>query len=322
MRKLCRKLYKEFFYVPKYGKVREKVMMTRVTTMLTVIIVCLAAMSSTAYAFFSYNVTSSANTIKTANFATDVSIKIESSGGEDVEVRTSDHISHTAALVGGKTYYIMLQQTNKSTAKTGYMVVTATNCNSKYYTRQIGRNDDGTSEKVAFELKPTADTVITFCSRWGTSSVYPDFKDIRDDKDLYIQDEETIALRINAAINSVTNNTTRPIVNATRPTENTMLPTTKNTTPPSESTVPSQTAETGEPTAITEPSSATEPLASTNATEPVETEPMEVTVSTETQPATETTETTEGTETTEATEITQATEATEEYTQPVSQNGE
>ena len=53
-----RKLYNEFFYIPKHGKVREKVMLTRLTMTITIVIMCLAAMSITAYAYFSYNITS------------------------------------------------------------------------------------------------------------------------------------------------------------------------------------------------------------------------------------------------------------------------
>ena len=48
MKKLCRKLYKDFFYVPKYGKVREKVMIVQVAMSVSIIVMCLAAMSLSA----------------------------------------------------------------------------------------------------------------------------------------------------------------------------------------------------------------------------------------------------------------------------------
>ena len=40
-----RKLLKELFYVPKYGKVREKVVLVRAATTAMTMIACLAAMS-------------------------------------------------------------------------------------------------------------------------------------------------------------------------------------------------------------------------------------------------------------------------------------
>ena len=248
-----RKLYNEFFHIPKHGKVREKVMLTRIVTTVTIVIMCLAAMSFTAYAYFSYNITSGSNIIKSADFATNVGIKIESANGENVEVRTSNHISHEATLIGGKTYFITLQHTNQSTAQTGFVIITAKDCDNKYHTQQIGRNEDATSKTVTFKLYPTADTVVTFLSHWGTSCNYPDFKNIKDDSDLYIQDGETIKL----LINPVTENKT-PDAESTTPAASETAPSTPNTTlPPATVTNTPTTTGGSEPTSTTEPSTST-----------------------------------------------------------------
>jgi len=77
-----RKLYNEFFYIPKHGKVREKVMLARMASMIAIVIMCLAAMSITAYAYFSYNITSGSNIIKAANFEANVSITITDSNND------------------------------------------------------------------------------------------------------------------------------------------------------------------------------------------------------------------------------------------------
>ena len=63
-----KKLYNEFFYIPKYGKVKEKVMLMRTALTVVIMVVCLFAMSFTAYAYFSHNVTSGSNIIKAAYF--------------------------------------------------------------------------------------------------------------------------------------------------------------------------------------------------------------------------------------------------------------
>ena len=80
-----RKLYRELFYVPKHGKVNDKVMLGRIVITITIIVTCLVAMSFTAYAYFSYNVTSVSNTIKAAEFYTDVTVHIAETDGTEIE---------------------------------------------------------------------------------------------------------------------------------------------------------------------------------------------------------------------------------------------
>ena len=70
-----RELYKEFFHIPKHGKIPEKVILVRVALIVIIAVVCLATMSITAYAWFSYNVTSGSNVIKAANFEAQITIK-------------------------------------------------------------------------------------------------------------------------------------------------------------------------------------------------------------------------------------------------------
>jgi len=69
-----RKLYNEFFHVPKHGRIREKVMLVRAIVTAVIILACSAAMSLTVYAYFSYNVTSGSNMIKTASFDADITV--------------------------------------------------------------------------------------------------------------------------------------------------------------------------------------------------------------------------------------------------------
>lgn len=87
-----RKFYRDFFYIPKYGKVQEKVMLTRVTMTVAIVIMCLAAMGFTAYAYFSCDVTSGFNTIQAANFASKI-VQITDKNGQTVEVKK--RITHT-----------------------------------------------------------------------------------------------------------------------------------------------------------------------------------------------------------------------------------
>lgn len=186
-------LYKEFFYVPKYGKIREKVMLVRVTMTVAIIVFCLAAMGFTAYAYFSHNISSTHNIIKSANFETNVKIQITTDGGEDVSVIPGDYKSHTAALKAETKYYITLTPTENSTAKTGFVILTAKNCAQRYHTQQLGKDGDGNTTSVTFYIIPSADTTVTFLSHWGTSCYYG-YKDTVDER--YITQGEAVQIPI------------------------------------------------------------------------------------------------------------------------------
>ena len=308
-----RKLYREFFYIPKYGKIREKVMLTRVVTTVAVIVFCLAAMGITAYAYFSYNITSGSNTIKAASFYTDVTVQITAEDGTAVDTittNTSDHKSHSAELSANKTYTITLKHNDRSTAQTGFVIVTAEGCETRYHTQQLGRDGNGNTYTITFKLTPGANTVVTFRSHWGTSTYYGYAGDSDNNIEEYILDGEDIELVISGSkpnkvssqsedttdkseestIPPSTNTTTGTETPSTQTSESTTTPSTETSTPV-ETTPPETTGE-SESTNTTEPSSTT--------TEPAATEPASTESTTETQSVTENSETT-GT-TTEANE--------------------
>ncbi len=194
-----RKLFKELFYTPKHGKIREKTMTTRLITTITIMVMCLAAMSISAYAYFSYNVTSNSNIIKSANFYTDVTVQIKDANGNDIQVITSDYISHLAKdLKANETYFVTLNHTESSTAKTGFIIVTAKDCKERYHTQQLTKDENGKSQPLTFKIIPSANTDVTFYSHWGTSSYYPCFKEIGLNDERYIIQNEEIKMTINS----------------------------------------------------------------------------------------------------------------------------
>lgn len=229
-----KELYKEYFHIPKHGKIREKVMLMRVITTVVIMVVCLATMSITAYAYFSYNVTSGSNIIKSANFETNVRVQINDANGEAVTVNTSNYKSHWAELTANTTYYITLEHTERSTAKTGFVIITAENCDSKYHTQQLGKDGNGITETITFYIKPNANTKVTFLAHWGTSSYYGYQS---ENNELYIINGETVKMAITGG--SSTEQTTDTTEQSTSTTEST-------TTQPSETTATEST----EPQAI------------------------------------------------------------------------
>ena len=246
-----RKLYNEFFYIPKHGKVREKVMLTRIAMNVTIVIMCLAAMSITAYAYFSYNITSGSNIIKSASFYTDVTVQITPEDGTAVDTittNTSDHKSHSAKLSANKTYTITVKHNDRSTAQTGFVIVTAKGCETKYHTQQLGRDGDGNTYTITFKLTPGANTVVTFRSHWGTSTYYGYTGDSDNNIEEYIRDGEDIELVISGSkpnkVSSQSEDTTdkseestiTPFTNTTTGTETPSTQTSESTTTPSTET--------------------------------------------------------------------------------------
>ena len=190
-----RNLYREFFYVPENGKVRDKVMLTRVAVTVISIVICLASMGITAYAYFSYNVASEINVIKAANLET--SVQITDSNGEVVKVITSNYKSHLASLKGGAEYHVTIKPTARSTAKTGFVIITADGCMNRYHTQQIGQDGDANTPSIAFSLILGADAEVTFLAHWGTSSYYG-YESANND--LYVTHGETFIIPVNGKV--------------------------------------------------------------------------------------------------------------------------
>lgn len=269
-----RKLYNEFFYISKHGKIGEKVMLTRVITTVAVVMICLIAMSLTAYAYFVAGITSGANVIKGATFETTVSIQAVGKQHTDVAVITSNHQTHCADLKANQLYTVTLQHTNRSTAQTGFVILTAKNCQSRYHTQQLGRDANGNTETITFSVTPTADTTVTFQSHWGTSSHYPDFIEKGENDTLYIVSGETVLLSIQS------DNADNGQPNA--PTDQTQ-----------------QTTQTGETTTTTAPTTTVPAVTETTTTSPSTTNTTDSTTTTTTE-QTPPAESSAGTTTTEA----------------------
>ena len=273
-----RKLFNEFFYIPKHGKVSEKVMMSRLVSTITVVVICLAAMSITAYAYFSYNVTSGSNIIQAATFETKVQVQITDSNDKAVEARTSNYRSYVAEIKANTEYFVTIERTERSTAETGFVIVTAKDCDSRFHTQQL--NKGGTA--ITFKIEADADTEVYFDAHWGTSKYYgyPD-----ENSEFYILEGELANFAIKGAVKEQGGDetTTPPTTDSTTPPAKETTPPTTETTTPSTTVTEPETTGTGETTTTPEPETTGTP-ASTEQTEPQAT--------TETQPAEETTGTT------------------------------
>lgn len=291
-----RKLFNEFFYIPQHGKVREKVMLTRLASLITIVIFCLAAMSITAYAYFSYNVTSGSNIIRSATFKTEVQVQITDSNGKAVDTVkpiTSDYKSFKIeGLTVGETYTISVAPIkDEKAAKTGFVIVTADNCPDTYYTQQLGKDEKvegGETNKLSFGIMITDSTTVYLRAHWGTSSYYDEFQNKAEE--LYITQNEVVKLIVNGfnepnvSKDNVTGDTNKITDDTTPPSQTDPI-----TTPSNTITTPSGSTGTSETTTTTE-SATTETTTTLEQTEPpatTETQSTEESVDTPTTEASE-----------------------------------
>ncbi len=200
-----RKFYNEFFYIPKQGKICDRVMLTRVTMTIVIMVMCLLAMSITAYAFFSYNLNYKFNIIKSAHFETQVQIQTFDEEGNVAENSqifpiTSDHKYFIIkGLEVGKYYNITITPSENSTAKTGFVVITADNCLNTYHTQQLANDlnvKGGQTQYMSFKLMITDITNVYMFAHWGTSSYYDAYSNKGNQDELYITQGEEIKLVI------------------------------------------------------------------------------------------------------------------------------
>lgn len=187
-------------------------MITRIIISAAVIIISLAAINITAYAYFSCNIVSGTNTIKSANFEVDISIKTAKNDemtADRITPTTSDNVLfRISGLRIGETYTVTITPTEDSTATTGFIILRADGCDEIYHTQQLGVDTDANGSKtkeITFNLMITDATDVIFEAHWGTSSHYANYKDTGDNEELYITQKETIKMIVNGVEEPKTN---------------------------------------------------------------------------------------------------------------------
>lgn len=219
MIKLCGNL----FYKPKYGSDADSMMLKRLFRTVTTVLMCLAAISFSAYAFFSSSVTSGNNIIQASNFSTTIVIK-----GSDDSLTQGKIQSHTFS----PGLYTVTITADDDTTGTGFGVITVNG--TTYYTQQLGRDVNapgGERREISFVLDVKGASTIAFESCWGTNSHY----DSVAESEFYIKNAPQKIIVVNAT-QGVAGNTEENETQQTEPDSTT------------ESTVESATVETTVPT--------------------------------------------------------------------------
>ena len=216
-----RRLYRSFFYAPKHEKVRDNVMLARAVVFVTVIVICLSAMSFAAYAHFSHTVTSPSNIIKATTFKIAVSVqKFDDAGNiiESIPPITTDYKSYRIPdLKAGETYTVTLEYMDSNMVKTGFVELAASGCKEIYHTCQLGIDENvqnGETKVVTFKLTVDKPTDLIMKTYWGTSSYYAEYLQKGDGIDFYITQNKTVNLAVIGAESVSENNGGESVVGA------------------------------------------------------------------------------------------------------------
>lgn len=221
-------------------------MLFRVIKTVFVMLLCLAAMSITAYAYFTYSVGTNSGTFQAAVFETEIAITDQL--GTPVDVTADEH-NHIAVLESGNTYSVTLKHSAQSNAKTGFVTIEAVGCDLTYHTQQLGKDGDGNTETITFTLRLTQTAKVTFCANWGTSSYYAY---TGEDNPLYVHHGDDVEITVAPPLNKapVPTTTVTTTVTTTATTAVTTASTTTTATTTVATTTVTTTAATTEATTI------------------------------------------------------------------------
>lgn len=167
-----KELYNKYFRIPKHGKLSEKVFLARITLSITLIVVCLAAMSYSAYAYFSCTVTSGVNIIRSAVYKLDIIPEIA-----ELQPVGGIYILDNTAGTDTAEYKFKIVKSKEATADVGYCEIEIQTDDGRHqtlYTEPIGTFKAGgekhTDEEFTLILKVDkgVKAMVSFTAQWGS----------------------------------------------------------------------------------------------------------------------------------------------------------
>ena len=147
-------------------KITEKAFSQGLIISVLSILLCVVALCSATYAWFSIDLSSGSNVLESSRFALD--IKVIDEQGNDVFVKDNENgtFSCTLETVGAK-YSVVMKMTNDTTATKGYCDVVINDTNKKQ-TQPISDDSAIGVNPFTFTIEVTSEnTVVTFVPKWG-----------------------------------------------------------------------------------------------------------------------------------------------------------
>ncbi len=267
-----RNWYREWFYIPKHSKepIREKALLSRIGVSVAMILLCMIAMSLTAYAYFTHSIRSADSTVRAARW--EITVQAE----PDVTVTEGKYLLDNQNGAEDRTYtFTVAKDTERSTATVGYVkivVITDTETEQPYYTQPIGNFlQNGVTvtdldRQVTVTVPAGKSATVSFIAKWGSCAMQP----IEEEADGILptfKDEPASSLTDGTTVTTTTAATT---VTTTTTAATTVTTTTTAETTTTAATTVTTTAEvtttTAEPTTTTQAEVTTATAESTTTT--------------------------------------------------------
>ena len=121
------------------------------------ILLCIVALCSVTWAWFSEGVTSSLNTIKTGNCTVTVSVMYDG-----VEIAPNSDATGTYTFEAGKSYQITITSTGSAESSYCKLVIGG----QDFYTEQVSTSEPNNT--ITFALTFDAQTEVEIITHWGT----------------------------------------------------------------------------------------------------------------------------------------------------------
>ena len=157
------------FFECKDEKITEKAFSQSLIISVVSILLCLVALCSVTWAWFSEDVTSSSNTIKTGNCTVMVSVM-----NETMEIPLN--ATGTYTFEAGKSYKIIITSTGSVTSSYCKLVIGG----QDFYTEQVSTSEPNNT--ITFALAFDAPTEVEIITRWGTYHIPNDARDFYSGK--------------------------------------------------------------------------------------------------------------------------------------------
>ena len=163
------------FISSKNEKLTEQAFSSGIITSVLSIVLCIAALCSTSWAWFTGSTESGNNEITTAQSFT-LELILEDGTSQRVDI-----VNDKATLVAGQTYTVTISLPKDSAS--GYLVMTDKKGTS-YRSEYIMRHENDTAETVTFYLTVDENQDVSFIKHWG---IYTDAPSVENGETLEIK---------------------------------------------------------------------------------------------------------------------------------------
>ena len=163
------------FISSKNEKLTEQAFSFGIITSVLSIVLCIAALCSTSWAWFTGSTESGNNEITTAQSFT-LELVLEDGTSPEVEI-----VNDKANLKAGQTYTVTISLPKDSAS--GYLVMTDKKGTS-YRSDYILRHENDSAEKIVFYLTVDEDQYVSFTKHWG---IYTDAPSVKNGETLNIK---------------------------------------------------------------------------------------------------------------------------------------